>query len=328
MGPSSPSANLSDQASAAYDVQSINGLRREAVQNSPAALHKVAKQVEGLFVNMMLKSMRDTLPQDGLLSSDQTRMYTSMYDQQLAQNLSAKGLGLADMMVKQLSRHSASEPDEMAGKTPLPLGPERLASSAMPPALIGEFMRRNQQQENSDGQGERVKGIYPTEGASFTERLSVPAMIASLQSGIPHHLILAQAVLESGWGKREIMTSDGKTSHNIFGVKAGSNWDGEVASVMTTEYKNGQPYKLTQDFRVYDSYLQAINDYIRLLTQNSRYKEVLSAGSAEQAAYALQKAGYATDPNYGAKLVQIIDQIRGSAQKAVKAYTHDLSKLF
>ncbi|CPR21071.1 flagellar assembly peptidoglycan hydrolase FlgJ [Brenneria goodwinii] len=322
----SPSASLLDQSSAAYDVQSLNGLRREAAQNSPEALNKVAKQVEGLFVNMMLKSMRNTLPQDGLLSSDQTRMYTSMYDQQISQNLSSKGLGLADMMVKQLSRNSTAEPDEMAGKTPLPLGSERLPSTAMPPALIGEFIRRNQQ-DNGERQSANG-GFYPTEGASFTERLSVPAMIASLQSGIPHHLILAQAALESGWGKREIMTRDGKTSHNIFGVKAGSNWDGEVASVMTTEYKNGQPYKVAQDFRVYDSYLHAINDYIRLLTQNSRYKEVLSAGSSEQAAYALQKAGYATDPNYGAKLVQIIDQIRGTAQKAVKAYTHDLSNLF
>ncbi|MCL2895310.1 flagellar assembly peptidoglycan hydrolase FlgJ [Brenneria tiliae] len=321
-----PSGNLMDQASAAYDVQSVSGLRREAVQNSPGALHKVAQQVEGLFVNMMLKSMRNTLPQDGLLSSDQTRMFTSMYDQQIAQNLSAKGLGLADMMVKQLGRQAAAEPGEEAGKTPLPLGPERLATSTMPPPLIGEFIRRSQLEtaakENS------AVGYSPTSGASFAERLSVPAMIASLQSGIPHHLIMAQAMLESGWGKREITTGDGKTSHNIFGIKAGGSWDGEVTSVMTTEYKDGQPYKLRQDFRVYDSYLHALNDYITLLTQNSRYKEVLQANSAEQGAYALQKAGYATDPNYGRKLVQIIEQIRSSAQKAAQAYTHDLTTLF
>ncbi|RLM27211.1 flagellar rod assembly protein/muramidase FlgJ [Brenneria alni] len=322
-----PSGNLMDQASAAYDVQSVNGLRREAVQNTPGALHKVAQQVEGLFVNMMLKSMRNTLPQDGLLSSDQTRMYTSMYDQQVAQNLSAKGLGLADMMVKQLSHHAATEPDEQVGKTPMPLGQERLASAAMPPALIGEFFRRTQPE--TDSKQNSVAGYSDSAtNASFSDRLSIPAMIASLQSGIPHHLIMAQAILESGWGKREIMTSDGKTSHNIFGVKAGSSWDGDVASVMTTEYKNGQPYKLKQDFRVYDSYLHAINDYITLLTKNSRYKDVLNANSAEQGAYALQKAGYATDPNYGAKLVQIIEQIRSSAQKAAQAYTHDLNTLF
>ncbi|MBJ7220413.1 MULTISPECIES: flagellar assembly peptidoglycan hydrolase FlgJ [unclassified Brenneria] len=321
-----PPSNLMEQASAAYDVQSVSGLRREAVQNTPGALHKVAQQVEGLFVNMMLKSMRNTLPQDGLLSSDQTRMFTSMYDQQIAQNLSTKGLGLADMMVKQLSRQAAAEPGEEAGKTPMPLGPERLASSTMPPALIGEFIRRSQL-ENAAQENNAV-GYSATGSASFAERLSVPAMIASLQSGIPHHLIMAQAMLESGWGKREITTSDGKTSHNIFGVKAGGNWDGEITSVMTTEYKDGQSYKLKQDFRVYDSYLHALNDYITLLTKNSRYKEVLQANSAEQAAYALQKAGYATDPNYGRKLVQIIEQIRSSAQKAAQAYTHDLNTLF
>ncbi|PWC22144.1 flagellar assembly peptidoglycan hydrolase FlgJ [Brenneria roseae subsp. roseae] len=320
-----PSGNLMDQASAAYDVQSLNGLRREAVQNTPGSLHKVAQQVEGLFVNMMLKSMRNTLPQDGLLSSDQTRMYTSLYDQQIAQNLSAKGLGLADMMVKQLSQHAATEPDEQVGKTPMPLGQERLASAAMPPVLIGEFLRRTQSE--TAAKQNAVAGYSATNG-SFADRLSVPAMIASLQSGIPHQLIMAQAMLESGWGKREIMTNDGKTSHNIFGVKAGGNWDGEVTSVMTTEYKNGQPYKLMQDFRVYDSYLHALNDYITLLTKNARYKDVLDANSAEQAAYALQKAGYATDPKYGEKLVQIIEQIRSSAQKAARVYTHDLNTLF
>ncbi|PWC14279.1 flagellar assembly peptidoglycan hydrolase FlgJ [Brenneria roseae subsp. americana] len=320
-----PSGNLMDQASAAYDVQSLNGLRREAVQNTPGSLHKVAQQVEGLFVNMMLKSMRNTLPQDGLLSSDQTRMYTSLYDQQIAQNLSAKGLGLADMMVKQLSQHAATEPDEQVGKTPMPLGQERLASAAMPPALIGEFLRRTQSE--TAAKQNAVAGYSATNG-SFADRLSVPAMIASLQSGIPHQLIMAQAMLESGWGKREIMTNDGKTSHNIFGVKAGGNWDGEITSVMTTEYKNGQSYKLMQDFRVYDSYLHALNDYITLLTKNARYKDVLDANSAEQAAYALQKAGYATDPKYGEKLVQIIEQIRSSAQKAARVYTHDLNTLF
>ncbi|OSN03879.1 flagellar rod assembly protein/muramidase FlgJ [Lonsdalea iberica] len=317
-----------DQASAAYDVKSLNKLRNDAVKNDPSALKKVAKQVEGLFVNMMLKSMRSALPKDGLLSSDQTRLYTSMYDQQVAQDLSAKGLGLADMMVKQLSRNVNEPPGNGVGTTPMPLSKDDFStSSAFTPALMGEFLKRN----NPDQQGESATKSQPELAPSsedFTHRLSMPSMIASLKTGIPHHLIMAQAALESGWGKREITTSDGKPSHNLFGVKAGSNWDGKVTEIVTTEFENGRAYKVKEKFRVYDSYLDSINDYISLLTDNARYKGVVNANSAEAAAYELQRAGYATDPRYGDKLVQIIGQIKNTTEKAVKAYTHDISNLF
>ncbi|WP_315710347.1 flagellar assembly peptidoglycan hydrolase FlgJ [Brenneria uluponensis] len=316
--------NSSEQASAAYDVQSLNKLRNEvAKSNDPEGLKKVAHQVESLFVNMMLKSMRSALPQDGLFNSDQTRLYTSMYDQQIAQDISAKGLGLADMMVKQLGKNYKEQPDSNAGNTPMPLKRDDFISSALSPALVGEFLRRS----NPDSQERELPQLPPT-SESFTDRLSVPSMIASLKTGIPHHLIMAQAALESGWGRREIMTNDGKPSHNLFGVKAGNNWDGKVADVLTTEFENGKAYKVKEKFRVYDSYLESISDYISLLTNNSRYKEVVNANTAEDAAYALQRAGYATDPRYGDKLVQIIGQIKNTTQKAAKAYTHDISGLF
>ncbi|WP_094108123.1 flagellar assembly peptidoglycan hydrolase FlgJ [Lonsdalea populi] len=315
-----------DQASAAYDVKSLNKLRNDAVKNEPSALKNVARQVEGLFVSMMLKSMRSALPQEGLLSSDQTRLYTSMYDQQVAQDLSAKGLGLADMMVKQLSRNANEPIGNGVGTTPMPVSKDDfLTSSAFPPALMGEFLKRT----NQDGErSTKAAPELPPSSEDFTNRLSMPSMIASLKTGIPHHLIMAQAALESGWGKREITTSDGKPSHNLFGVKAGSNWDGKVTEIMTTEFENGRAYKVKEKFRVYDSYLDSINDYISLLTDNARYKGVVNANSAESAAYELQRAGYATDPRYGDKLVQIIGQIKNTTEKAVKAYTHDISNLF
>lgn len=312
-------------SSAAYDANALNGLRRQAQKNDPEALAKVAKQFEGLFVNMMLKSMRSALPQDGMLDNDQTRMYTSMYDQQLSQDLSSKGLGLADMIVQQAGRHSNPPPGEGVGTTAMPLGPERLAATNMPLALVGEFLRREQQ--NGGGFGQRNMQL-PQSSEEFADRLSVPSMLASMQSGIPHQLIMAQAALESGWGRREITTADGQPSHNIFGVKASDDWNGKVTEVLTTEYQNGQPYKVKERFRVYDSYLDALNDYVSLLTKNSRYKAVLQANTPEEGAHALQRAGYATDPQYGNKLVQIIGQIKQSAQQAVKAYTHDLSRLF
>lgn len=174
-------------------------------------------------------------------------------------------------------------------------------------------------------QRRRHKG---TGGGSFTERLAIPAMIAGARSGISHHLILAQAAMESGWGKREIPTADGKPSHNVFGIKATPDWQGASTTVMTTEYENGRAVKIPQRFKVYDSYLSAIEDYISLLTTNPRYREVVNARQPEVGAYALQRAGYATDPGYGEKLVQIIGQLKDTAHRAVKDYTHDLSSLF
>ncbi|ACS85333.1 flagellar assembly peptidoglycan hydrolase FlgJ [Musicola paradisiaca] len=319
--------SVDQQASAAYDVKSLNKLRNDAGKSDPAALKKVAQQVEGLFVNMMLKSMRSALPQDGIMDSQQTRMFTSMYDQQISQDLSAKGLGLADMMVKQLGKNFKGEVGDDVGKTAMPLTSDDFSPTALTPALAGELMRRSGQSSDREGDGREYSELPPV-SANFTDRLSIPSMIASLKTGIPHYLIMAQAALESGWGKKEIMTSEGKTSHNLFGVKAGNSWDGKVTEIWTTEFENGRSYRVKEKFRVYDSYLESINDYISLLTNNSRYKDVVNAGNAEEAAYALQRAGYATDPRYGDKLVQIIGQIKNVSQKAVKAYTHDISGLF
>ncbi|MEN3258069.1 flagellar assembly peptidoglycan hydrolase FlgJ [Sodalis endosymbiont of Spalangia cameroni] len=313
--------------SPAYDANALNKLHQQAAAQSPQALKAVAKQVEGLFVQMMLKSMRDALPQEGLLDSQQTQLYTSLYDQQIAQQLSAKGLGLADMMVKQLSpaQGGAATPD---GATTAQSGLPALAPGAgayMPPALLGEMLRRGAARQDEEA---TPAATASAGGGSFTDRLAIPAMIAGARSGISHHLILAQAALESGWGKREIPTADGKPSHNLFGIKATSDWQGASTTVMTTEYENGQAVKVPQRFKVYDSYLAAIEDYIQLLTTNPRYREVVNAKHPEEGAYALQRAGYATDPGYGEKLVQIIGQLKDSAHRAVKAYTHDLSSLF
>ncbi|MCG8708897.1 flagellar assembly peptidoglycan hydrolase FlgJ [Brenneria sp. 4F2] len=318
--------NAAEPTSAVYDVNAVNSLRRQVNQKDPAALEKVARQFEGLFVNMMLKSMRSALPQDGMLTNDQTRLYTSMYDQQMAQDLSTKGLGLADMIVKQMGKQPSELPADSVGKVAMPLDQERLAASALSPALVGEFLRREQQQNNADEQPSAPAARQTS--SQFTDRLSIPSMIASMQSGIPHHLIMAQAALESGWGRREITSADGSPSYNIFGVKANDSWTGKVTEVTTTEFENGRAYKTKEKFRVYDSYVDALNDYISLLTNNARYKPVLDAKNAEDAAYALQRAGYATDPNYGDKLVQIIGQIKQASQRAISAYTHDLSKLF
>lgn len=271
-------------ASAAWDAQSLNELKAKAGQDPAANIRPVARQVEGMFVQMMLKSMREALPKDGLFSSDQTRLYTSMYDQQIAQQMTAgKGLGLADMMVKQ-----------MTGGQTMPADDAPLSGDSK----------------------------------DFLARLSLPARLASEQSGVPHHLILAQAALESGWGQRQILRENGEPSYNVFGVKATASWKGPVTEITTTEYENGEAKKVKAKFRVYSSYLEALSDYVALLTRNPRYAAVTTAATAEQGAVALQNAGYATDPNYARKLTNMIQQLKAMSEKVSKTYSANLDNLF
>ncbi|KEA52667.1 MULTISPECIES: flagellar assembly peptidoglycan hydrolase FlgJ [Mangrovibacter] len=314
-------------AGAAWDAQSLNELKRAAANDPQAHLKAVAKKVEGMFVQMVLKSMRQALPKDDLLDNDQTRLYTSMYDQQIADDLSAKGLGLADMMVKQMTNGTQS-PSEKAGTVPMKLDMNtvmqyqtqeftQLVRKAIPKAPPSSGAIVSFADKDLDG-----------DSKNFLAQLSLPAKLASEQSGIPHHLILAQAALESGWGQRQIRTASGAPSFNIFGVKATGNWKGPTTEITTTEFENGQAKKVKAAFRVYSSYLEALSDYVGLLSKNPRYAAVTTAATAEQGAQALQRAGYATDPGYASKLTSLIQQLKSMSDKVSKAYNNDLSNLF
>ena len=310
--------DLMAMSGAAYDAQALNGLKRDAASDPQGNLKQVAQQVEGMFVQMMLKSMRAALPQDGILSSDQSRLYTSMYDQQIAQQMSQKGLGLADMMVKQMSNANAV-PSETAGTSPMALDDEVLRT--LPNQALEQMIRRAVPKAPS-------AAPLSLNNGNFVARLSTPARVVSQQSGIPHQLIVAQAALESGWGQREIPAADGSPSYNLFGIKAGGSWDGPVTEITTTEFEQGAAKKIKAKFRVYGSYVKAMADYVKLLTNNPRYAGVANARSPEQAAQALQQAGYATDPQYASKLVSVIQQMKNAGEQVVKAYTHDLKDLF
>jgi flagellar protein FlgJ len=148
---------------------------------------------------------------------------------------------------------------------------------------------------------------------SFVDRLKPHAEAASRTTGIPAHLIVGQAALESGWGKREIKMADGSSSFNLFSVKAGKGWNGKVAEITTTEYANGVAHKQTERFRAYGSYTEAFQDYAKLLSDNPRYAAVIGQDGAKGFAQALQQAGYATDPNYADKLVKVIGSVRARA---------------
>ena len=277
--------------SLAADARGLDELKLRARNNPDTALKDAAKQFEVLFMNMLLKSMRDTVPQDGMFDSEQTRFYTSMLDQQLSEKLSSRGIGLAEIMVRQLQRQApvtvpadaaaAAEVNGVSGAgAPGAVAP---AEGARPAASVGD-------------------------AKSFVNRMWPEAAGASRATGIPAHFIIGQAALESGWGAREIRGSDGSASHNLFGVKAGRGWTGRSVEVMTTEYVDGTPRKMVERFRAYDSYAAAFEDYARLLKTNPRYSGVIE-GSRDAASFArgLQQAGYATDPNYADKLTRVIN---------------------
>lgn len=289
---------------AAYDVKGMDGLRQSAKARDPAALKEAATQFEAMFINMMMKSMRDATPQDGVMDSQQSKMYTSMLDQQTSQNLAKRGTGLADVLIRQLSSSNQALAVDGA-EAPSP------RSSSMAQALAAF---RQQQGALTEGAGATGKTLSDKANATqaphvraFQEKLGVHAEEASRATGIPAKFMLGQAALETGWGKREIIARDGSSSHNLFGIKASADWKGKVTEAVTTEYVNGKAQRKVEKFRAYDSYADSFKDYAQLITNNKRYEKVLaSAGDASTFAHGLQKAGYATDPNYAAKLTKII----------------------
>lgn len=298
----------------AFDVRSLDTLKREAGRQTPGALKAAAKQMEGIFVQMMMKSMRDANFKSDLLSSQSSEMYTAMHDQQVAQNIAGSGqLGFADLIVRQLGGGS---------DTPVVTTPGRDFSrpglSSVPATATGPLRLPAP-----------VSFAKPAEGAHpFISRLLRPAQQAAQESGLHPHLILAQAALESGWGKREIPAADGSPSHNLFGIKATGGWRGKTTEITTTEYINGVKQKVKAAFRVYDSYEHALTDYAKLLTKNPRYRGVVHSDSPEQGAKALQAGGYATDPAYAKKLITIIQKVKGDIQQGVNAYKNDIDKIF
>ena len=313
-----------------FDVQGVDALRHTVRTSPQEGMRQASRQFEVMFMQMMLKSMRDATPTEGLLGSSQEKTYTAMLDQQLSQNLSGRGrgLGLADAMYKQLSRSMGSEvanasaaapgDAQTAGlpltpaafgapvtfMTPIPLAPPAAAIRRVPPLTPTPDLSFY---ESATARATMSRSVLPQAHVEqFVSRMLPAAQRASQASGVPAQLILAQAALESGWGRREIRTEDGKTSFNVFGIKADKGWKGPVVQATTTEYVNGSAQKIQARFRAYGSYEESFTDYARFLTSNPRYADVLATPDPTEAAHGLQRAGYATDPDYGTKLVRIM----------------------
>lgn len=297
----------------AFDVKSSQDIR-EAMQKDPkAGLQAAAQQFETMFLQMVMKSMRDATPQDGPFNSEQTRFYTAMLDQQLAQNMATgKGLGFAKLIEQQLG-------GALQGSDPsAALSAAKTAGNAMPlatpdlrhlqaPALAkaAETVQNAVAQQAVAGTGQAGEAVSPT-AKEFVNKVWPHAVEASRSTGIPPQFLVAHAALESGWGKSEIRKADGSTSYNLFGIKAGKSWSGGATEAATTEYVDGEAQRVTAKFRSYGSYAEAFNDYASLLRNNPRYGSVIGSQDGTEFAKRLQQAGYATDPAYADKLSRII----------------------
>jgi len=310
LNPSGASASGVLDQRLSLDVQGVDALRRTVRSSPQEGMKQASKQFEVMFLQMMLKSMREATPSEGMFSSSQEKTYTSMLDQQLSQNLSGRGLGLAEAMFTQLSRTMGSNAAELpSGTTP---GTTPSGLPLVPPAVTPALTRAPDLSfyEKATAQATMSRSVLPQAHVEqFVSRMLPAAQRASQASGVPAQLIMAQAALESGWGKREIRTEDGKTSFNVFGIKADKSWKGPVVESTTTEYVNGTAQKIQARFRAYGSYEESFADYARFLTSNPRYANVLATPNPAEAAHGLQRAGYATDPNYGGKLVRIMEQM-------------------
>jgi flagellar protein FlgJ len=329
---------VSSSAMQAINTRNLHDIKAVANRdgNSPAAMKAAARQFEALFLSMILKSMRESLPQDGLFNSQQTKLYTQLLDEEVSQQVSRQGIGLADQMLRQLvatGHLDAEETEPYLSRRQISASldayrPVSAGSSAREQAAA--LLHGQHPVSRPDGKAagavtrpgvqapaitlpgvDTVKDTptpVPGHVKAFTDRMMSHAKEASKTTGIPPEFMLAQAALETGWGKKQMLHPDGSPSHNLFGIKA-NGWSGKTVDVLTSEFENGKMIRKVETFRAYDSYADSFKDYARLLSENPRYQHVMNAQDPAAFAYGLQRAGYATDPEYGSKLVRVIGKV-------------------
>jgi flagellar protein FlgJ len=294
-----------------FDQNSLNSVKLMGRHNDPAALKEIAKKFEAMFVQQMLKSMREAnavFAEGDMFSSEEVKFHQDMMDQQMVLNLtSGEGIGLAKSMFAQMQKNYGKPVDLNTKSEPVKTLDRSLKSSMYPAA------RAKPVTANTDVHAGTKNSVAQTP-EEFLERVKPYAEKAAAELNVGTDVILAQAALETGWGKHLIHDTQGNNSFNLFNIKA-TGWQGKSVTVNTLENKQGIAQQERSAFRQYDDYEQSFADYVALIKTNPRYKEALSAGDdSEGYADALQKAGYATDPDYADKIKRILnsDSIRSA----------------
>jgi len=285
------------------DFSQFVDLRRMAGQNDRAALEEVAGQFEALFIQTLLKNMRDASLGDGLLGKDQAHeMYEGMLDQQLSMEMaSGKGIGIAEMLVRQLGGAGEVELPSALSSEPVSI-PQPVVSDVRATAAQAPTAAPPEQQA--------VRDRFDSP-ESFVEALWPHVKRAAARLGVDARGILAQAALETGWGKHVPQAPSGESSFNLFGIKADSRWDGGSVSKSTLEFRDGIPTQERARFRAYTSVEESVADYARFIKDNPRYADVGNSGRTPEAfGEALASAGYATDPAYAEKISRVASSER------------------
>ncbi|MBI2382552.1 MAG: flagellar assembly peptidoglycan hydrolase FlgJ [Gammaproteobacteria bacterium] len=300
----------------ATDFAGLARLREAAQGNDPKVLREAARQFEALFTQMLMKSMRAVSFGDDL-TGEQGGFYKDMLDQQMAVHLSSgKGLGLAEVMIRQLQGANGVTDGATAAGAAADIAD--MATSALggrkPPQQLFSAL---------SAPGSRPADWRPETPEQFVKDLLPHAQKAAGELGVSPRMLIAQAALETGWGRHPIRHPDGTPSYNLFGIKAGAGWDGARVRSMTTEYEGGAALRQREEFRAYPSIEASFEDYVRLLKTQPRYAEALRKGQDEERwARGLQAAGYATDPLYADKLSALA---QSPALNAVPAASATLS---
>ncbi len=284
-------------ASVYNDFSQFSKLKNEAKTDSPAALQKAAKQFEALFLNNILKGMRAGKLAEGAFDSQESETYNQMYDQQLSQHLAGKpGIGLADLIVKQLSPK---------GENPKPQSLEDYLNNPVTMVKTPDGIRF--EDENDSDETFKNKHSAPIQSAiDFVKQVQPYAQQAAKVLGINPNALIAQAALESGWGNSVIKNADGTSSYNLFNIKADRSWRGKQAQVSALEFDQGIARRISSGFRSYASFQDSFNDYVNFIKNNPRYESALTkASNVGQYMRELQHAGYATDPSYADKVMHI-----------------------
>lgn len=277
------------------DFQGLQSLRGLANSASPEALEKVAVQFEGIFLQMMLKTMREAKLGDGLMDNDQSQMYQELYDQQIALNLASKHqAGIANALIHQLQPLSSAPKDPSAAPVgslekyrPVIRAPEGITASKVASQRVEEF----------------------SSPQDFVTRLWPLAVRYAPTIGLDPKVMLAQAALETGWGRSVISDASGASSHNLFNIKADDRWNGKRASVSSLEFENGIAVQKRAAFRSYSDFEGSFSDYVNFLQQSPRYQDALTnTHDGTRFTRALQDAGYATDPEYSNKINIIMNR--------------------
>ena len=299
------------QASNYLDLNSLDQLRQKAQGNDKDAIREVANQFESMFAAMLIKSMRqanEAFETDSPFNNKDTKFYTEMQDKQLALDISRHGaLGLADALVRQLDPAAMVTPQQInADKLAMPgiKQAEMMDLNAKP--IVVDFNKPDQSVASVAVPQESKSLIFKNQ-QSFIDTLLPFAKKAAKALGVSPAALIAQSALETGWGSKVIAAPDQQSSFNLFNIKANKAWQGDHVSKNSLEVENGVGVKRQSNFRSYDNIAQSFSDYQSFIKNNQRYSEALKqGGNAGRYAEELQKAGYATDPQYAQKIKNIM----------------------